>query len=67
MHTYIGHLKEEVEYDRELQSYLQAHRIQVLKYLKSLHMVIIRSEKELKASDLCCFDLLEPDKNDFSV
>lgn len=67
MYTYLGKLKKNTRYDKRLRSYLGENNITVVKRLKKLNLLIIQSEVEITTDDHQCFEILEKERNDFSI
>lgn len=67
MHKYIAKLKDGFKYNDELKTYLKKNHIEVEKQLESLDLLILTSKKPVSENDFNCFEVLEKDKNDFSI
>lgn len=67
MFKYIAKLKDGIKYDDHLKEFFKTHNIKVEKQLNQLDLLIISSPIAIDEDDFDCFEILEKDRNDFSI
>lgn len=67
MFKYIAKLKDGIKYDDDLKNFFKTHNIKVDKQLNQIDLLIINSPEAIDQKDFECFEVLEKDRNDFSI
>lgn len=67
MNIYVATLKNDIKYNKAFKNKLIENKISVVKYLKTIQVLIIQTENEITKEEFDFFETLEKESDTFST